>query len=91
MVYHKRPEKLSDPGPLLGVTRTCRQAMIDASTRVKPMGTTYHGLQTVVSAIDALAMLLVGRQDYFWARGSAPIDDAAKGREAAEREADGRE
>jgi hypothetical protein len=42
--------------------------MIDASTRVKPMGTVYHGLNMVVSAIDALAALLIGRHDYFWLR-----------------------
>ena len=88
MVYRKLPDRISDPGALLGVMRTCRKAMIDASTRVKPMGTVYHGLNMVVSAIDPLAPLLIGRHDYFWAQGSAPMDDAARAREAAEREAE---
>jgi hypothetical protein len=90
MVYRKLPDRISDPGPLLGAMRSCRKAMIDASTRVKPMGTIFHGLNMVVSAIDALATLLIGRQDYFWAQGSAPIDDAARAREAADREAESR-
>ncbi len=89
MVYRKLPDRISDPGPLLGVMRTCRKAMIDASTRVKPMGTVYHGLSMVVAAIDALATLLICRPDYFWAKCSAPISDAERPREEAEREAEG--
>ena len=65
MVYRKLPDRISNSGPLLAVMRTCRKAMIDASTRVKPMGTVYHGLNMVVSAIDALATLLIGRHEYF--------------------------
>jgi hypothetical protein len=69
MVHHKLPDKISDPGPLLAAMRVCRRAMTDALSRVKPMGTTYHGLSMVVTAIDALAALLIGRHDYFWATG----------------------
>jgi hypothetical protein len=58
MVYHKLSDKLTNPGPLLGVMRTCRQAMIGACSEVKPMGATYHGLTMVIAAIDALASLL---------------------------------
>jgi hypothetical protein len=89
MVYRKLPDRISDPGPLLSVMRTCRKAMIEASTRVKPMGTVYHGLNMVVSAIDALATLLIGRRNYFWAQGSAPMNDAQRARDEAEREAEG--
>lgn len=65
MVYHKRPDKIRDPGPILGAMRLCRRAMIDAQRTVKPFGTMYHGVGMVVSAIDALAMLLLGREGYF--------------------------
>jgi hypothetical protein len=65
MVYRKLPDKIANPGPLLGVMRSCRQAMIEASNHVKPGGTTYHGLHMVVAAIDALAGLLIRRPDYF--------------------------
>ncbi len=88
MVYRKLPDKLSNPGPLLGVMRTCRQAMIAASTEVKAGGTTYHGIQMVVSAIDALAQLMIRRPDYFWAQGSAAQSDALRERERLEREAE---
>src|SRR5258707_1010711 len=88
MVYRKLPDKIANPGPLLGVMRTCRQAMVEASTHVKPMGTYYHGLHMVVAAIDALAGLLIRRPDYFWALGSAPASDEARERERIEREAE---
>jgi hypothetical protein len=80
MVYHKRPDKLDNPGPLLGVMRTCRKAMTDASATVKPMGTVDSGLHMVIAAIDALATLLIGRKDYFWSglHGS-PAEAIAKG------------
>jgi hypothetical protein len=86
VVYHKRPDKLDNPGPLLGVMRTCRQAMTETSAQVKPMGTVYHGLSMVVWAIDALAGLLTGgRNDYFWSTGSgATQGEIARG--AADRE-----
>jgi hypothetical protein len=83
MVYHKRPDKLANPGPLLGVMRTCRQAMTDASATVKPMGTIYHGLSMVVSAIDALATLLTGcRTDYFWSVGHGATEGEIARRES---------
>jgi hypothetical protein len=88
MVYRQRPDKIDNPGPLLGALRTCRQAMIEAATHVRPMGTYYHGLHMVVAAIDALAGLLIRRPDYFWASGGAPASDAMRERERLEREAE---
>jgi hypothetical protein len=38
MVHHKLPDKIANPGPLLSVMRTCRQAMITACSQVKPRG-----------------------------------------------------
>jgi hypothetical protein len=80
MVHHKLPEKIANPGPLLGVMRTCREAMIRACSQVKPMGTTYQGLSMVVAAIDALASLLNGRNDYFWAKGGGATEAERKQR-----------
>ena len=88
MVYRKLPDKLSNPGPLLGVMRTCRQAMISASTEVKSGGTFYCGFQMVVAAIDSLATLMIRRPDYFWDKGSSPASDATRSRERIEREAE---
>ena len=54
MAYRKRPDKISNPEPLLDVMRRCRQAMAAASIDVKPMGTFYHGLHMAVAALDFL-------------------------------------
>jgi hypothetical protein len=86
MVYRKLPDKIENPGPLLGVMRTCRKAMVETSTHVRPMGTYHHGLHMVVAAIDALAGLLIRRPDYFWSQGSRPASEDAKERERIERE-----
>jgi hypothetical protein len=87
MVHRKKADHLSDPGPLLRAMLPCRKAMIDAMSSVKPMGTIYHGLGMVVAAIDGLATLLVGREGYFWAPGSAPTNSLTKG-SGIERETD---
>jgi hypothetical protein len=74
MVYHKLPDKIDNPGPLLGVMRACREAMLAEANRVKPMGTFYHGIHMVVAAIDALASLLnLRRTDYFWNNRGWPL------------------
>jgi hypothetical protein len=78
MVHHKLPDKIANPGPLLSVMRTCRKAMISACSQVKPRGPTYHGLTMVVAAIDALASLLMGRNDYFWAKGGGVTEAERK-------------
>jgi hypothetical protein len=74
MITRRRPDTIDNPGPLLAIMRTCRKAMISASTAVKPTGTTYLGLGAAVAAIDALAKLLTGRQDYFWAVGGGATE-----------------
>lgn len=74
MVTRRRPDRIDNPGPLLAIMRTCRQAMISASTAVRPTGTAYQGLGAAVAAIDALAALLTGRQDYFWAVGGGATE-----------------
>jgi hypothetical protein len=82
MVYRKLPDKIGNPGPLLGAMRTCREAMLAESDRVKPMGTFYHGLHMVVAAIDALASLLnLRRTDYFWNNRGWPLTSDGEGKQ----------
>jgi hypothetical protein len=78
MATRRRPDTIDNPGPLLAIMRTCRQAMISASTAVRPTGTAYQGLGAAVAAIDALAALLTGRQDYFWAVGGGATEAQRK-------------
>lgn len=68
--YHKRPDRIANPGPLLSSLRTCRDAVTRSCSEVKPFGTIYHGLGMVVAAIDALALLLTHQRYYFAASGS---------------------
>jgi hypothetical protein len=76
--YLKKQDRIDDPSPILRAMLPCRKAMIDAMVNVKPMGVLYHGLSMVVSAIDALATLLIGREGYFWATGSTPMNRSVK-------------
>jgi len=84
VVYHKLPDKISNPGPLLEVLRTCRKAMLEEALKVKPMGAVHHGLHMVVAAIDGFATLLIRRPDYFLGTGMSDAD-AAHERERIER------
>ena len=88
MVYHKLPDKIANPGPLLEVLRTCRKAVLAESLQVKPMGSFYHGLHMIVAAIDGFAKLLVRRPEYFLSdAGLPPGADAPREREPVERAA----
>jgi hypothetical protein len=78
--HRNRPDRLDNPGPLLGRLRSIREELIKALTAVKPFGAIYHGLSMVIAAIDALAVLLTGERDYFTGLGST----ASKGQQAAE-------
>ncbi|MEA2861903.1 MAG: hypothetical protein QOC72_3942 [Methylobacteriaceae bacterium] len=70
--YRKKPDRLDELAAkrLLDSLGTCRQAVIDASTRVKVSGPIYHACHMVTSAIDALAHLISGSPYYFHAQGS---------------------
>ena len=91
MVMRRRPDTIDNPGPLLAIMRTCRKAMISASTAVKPTGATYLSLGAAVAAIDALAALLTGRQDYFWAVGGGATEAQRKQMAADETMESGRQ
>jgi hypothetical protein len=65
--YRKKPDLLDDvsQGRLIEALGRCRQAVIEASTRVKVSGPVYHACHMVTAAIDALATLLTGSKYYF--------------------------
>jgi hypothetical protein len=52
-------------GRLIDALGHCRQAVIEASTKVKVMGPVYQGCHMVRAAIDALATLITGSKQYF--------------------------
>ena len=58
-------EDLTNTAELLRVVGEARKALLQAQSRVRPMGTTYHALSMVTSAIDALALFLTGNPIYF--------------------------
>ena len=60
-----RGEDLQNKTELLRVLGQGRNAAIKAQMTVRPMGTTYHALAMVTSAIDALALFLTGNSVYF--------------------------
>jgi hypothetical protein len=68
--YRKKPDLLDDvsEGRLIEALGRCRQAAIEASTRVKVSGPVYHACHMVTAAIDALATLLTGSKQYFYAQ-----------------------
>jgi hypothetical protein len=57
--------------------------MIDVQSKVRINGPVYHAANMVRTAVDAMATLLTGDQQYLWAQGSAMTDQR---REAAARQ-----
>ena len=85
--YRKRRDTIANPGPLLATMRASREALCRASADVKPFGAVYHGLSMVISAIDALAVLLTGERDYFAIMGTgAPDGEKQSGADKLARE-----
>ena len=76
--YKPRPDRIANPGPLLGSLRACRETVTRAMADVKPFGTIYYGLGMVVAAIDALALLLTRQPHYFSLPGSTMPQGQAK-------------
>jgi hypothetical protein len=76
--YHRRPDKLADPGPLLGKLRALRDEPIRATMTVKPFGVVHHALSMVVVGIDGLATVLTGEQYYFMGYGSTATERALR-------------
>jgi hypothetical protein len=70
--FHNRPDRVRRPDAILEAMRPCREAMTRELSKVKPFGVFYCGMLTVIAAIDAMAMLLIGPENNFWAEGRAP-------------------
>lgn len=66
------------PDAVLNALRICRDAMVDVHSNVKINGPVYHAASMVRAAIDAMATLLTGDPQYFWAQGSVMTDQRRK-------------
>jgi hypothetical protein len=85
VVFRKNPDRLENPGPLMGEMRRCREAALRAASAVRPQGVLYHALQMIVVAIDAAAHVITGQPYYFSEGGSGPSESerARTARQAA--------
>lgn len=61
-----RSDAFVDKPRLLEELRACRAAVIREQTRMRVGGPLYYSGQTVVVAIDGLALMLTGNGNYFW-------------------------
>ncbi|WP_159731620.1 hypothetical protein [Methylosinus sp. Ce-a6] len=61
-----RSDAYVDKDRLLGELRACRAAVIREQARMRVGGPLYYSGQTVVAAIDGLALMLAGNGQYFW-------------------------
>ena len=66
VVYRKYPDRLENPGPVIGEMRRCRDVAIRAASSVKSHGVIYYALQIVVVAIDGAAHVITGHPYYFF-------------------------
>jgi len=80
LINRKLPEELPSPGPFIGELRKCRDAVTRASATVKPFGTVYEALHLIIVAIDGAAHVIIGRQDYFYGKGSSATEGQLQGR-----------
>jgi hypothetical protein len=67
LANRKNPDRLENPGPVIGEMRRCRDVAIRAASSVKSHGVLYHALQMVVVAIDGAAY-------YFSEGGTGPSE-----------------
>ena len=74
MANRKNPDRLENPGPVIGEMRRCRDVAIRAARSVKSHGVVYHALQMVVVAIDGAAHVLTGQPYYFSEGGTGPSE-----------------
>lgn len=57
---------------LLEAMGACRKAITDELSRMEVNGALYCSASAVTAAIDGLALMLTGKRDYFWEKGSCP-------------------
>jgi hypothetical protein len=81
VVYQKKPDRLENPGPLIGEMRRCREAAIRAASSAKSHGVIYHALQMVVVAIDGAAHVIIG-QPYYFSEGGTGLSESERVRAA---------
>jgi hypothetical protein len=74
VVYRKKPDRLENPGPLIGEMRRCREAVVRAASAAMSHGVIYRALQMVVVAIDGAAHVITGQPYYFSECGTGPSE-----------------
>jgi hypothetical protein len=74
VVNQKKPDRLENPGPVIGEMRRCRDVAIRAASSVKSHGVIHHALQMVVVAIDGAAHVITGQPYYFSEGGMGPSE-----------------
>jgi hypothetical protein len=74
MVHRTRGqgEVVPDSAVVLEAMGECRQAILHAQSGVRPFGVAWHSLAMVPAAIDAAALFMTGRADYYAIGGSIP-------------------
>jgi hypothetical protein len=74
LAKRKNPDRLENPGPVIGAMRLCRDVVIRAASSVKSHGVIYHALQMNVVAIDGAAHVITGQPYYFSEGGTGPSE-----------------
>ena len=74
MVHQRKPDRLENPGPVIGEMRRRRDVAIRAASSVKSHGVIYHALQMIVVAIDGAAHVITGQPYYFSEGGTGPSE-----------------
>jgi hypothetical protein len=74
LANRKNPDRLENPGLVIGEMRRCRDVAIRAASSVKSRGVIYHALQMVVVAIDGAAHVITGQPYYFSEGGTGPSE-----------------
>ncbi len=82
MIYRCKPDDLHDTRPLLDAMGRCRKALLAESDKVRPFGVTFKAIHAVTTAIDAVATLLTGRDDFYAAGGSTTGSETGRWRDS---------
>ena len=67
-----RKDSTRQQSRLLEAIGACRNAVLREIVQAKIGGPLYHSANTVVAAIDGLALMLTGDRTYFWEKGTCP-------------------
>ena len=81
MVYRKKPDRLENPGALIGEMRRCREAAVRAASAAMSHGVIYHALQMVVVG-DRRSGSRHHRGPYYFSEGGTGPSESEQARTA---------